>query len=153
MLTRGSVGVAPIVALGIVFVAVGLDVIARRTNWRALAAPRRWCAVGGPADGPTYLGRMFAAVIVPVALYSVVNFVKFDHPWEIPIDKQIATVIDPVRPGIFETTDGSLFAPKFVPTAAWAAFRPDADRVRRRVPFRHVPDAGRRDRRHHLRVG
>ena len=126
MLTRGSVGVAPIVALGIVFVAVGLDVIARRTNWRALAAPRRWCAVGGPADGPTYLGRMFAAVIVPVALYSVVNVAKFDHPWEIPIDKQIATVIDPVRPGIFETTDGSLFAPKFVPTAAWAVFRPDA---------------------------
>ena len=126
MLTRGSVGVAPIVALGIVFVAVGLDVIARRTNWRSLAAPRRWCAVGGPADGPTYLGWMFAALIVPVAFYSMVNFVKFDHPWEIPIDKQIATVIDPVRPGIFETTDGSLFAPKFVPTAAWAVFRPDA---------------------------
>ena len=81
-----------------------------------------------------------------------VNFVKFDHPWEIPIDKQIATVIDPIRPAIFETTGGSLFAPKFVPTATWAAFRPDAISFDGVFPFVTFPSRG-CDRRHYVRVG
>ncbi len=152
MLARGSVGIAPMVALGIVFVAIALDLIARRTNWRALAAPRRWCAIGGPADGPTYVAPMLVALLVPVALYCAVNFVKFDHPWEIPIDKQIATVIDPIRPAIFETTGGSLFAPKFVPTATWAVIRPDAISFDGVFPFVTFPARG-CDRRHYVRVG
>ena len=130
ILTRGSVGIAPVIAFGLVFLALVLDAV----RW---PNARRWFAI---ADGPRFLLPVFAAIAVPVVLYCSVNFIKFDHPWQIPIDDQIATIIDPVKPGIFETTDGSLFAPKFFPTAALAAFRPDAIAFDGLFPFVTFPD-------------
>jgi hypothetical protein len=128
MSSRGSVGLAPLVALGIIFLGRALQAI------RA-PAPARWI---GLAQTRTTLGDMavlFTTLVIPVALYAYVNVARFGTPFKLPIDKQVATTIDPIRPKIFATTHGSLFASKFVPTDLLALTRLDALHFTRVFPY------------------
>jgi hypothetical protein len=115
LLSRGSVGLAPVTALALVFV---VTAIRRR--------PRALIGLG-------------LAIVVPIALYAYVNYARFGAPFKLPIDKQIATTIDPVRPRIFKGTHGSLFALKYVPTDTWAIFRPSGLAFTRVFPFITFP--------------
>ncbi len=122
VLSRGSVGFAPVVALGAIALAYALYLFGARTK-----RPLPWFGVRlDNVDGVSWprFGAIVAATVVPVALYAYVNFARFGSLFHLPIDQQIATVIDPKRPGIFRTTHGSLFAAKYLPTDAVAAFRP-----------------------------
>ena len=110
LLTRGSVGLGPVVALGLVLAGQLLAILRGRR-----AAGDRNLAIS-----------VFVALLVPLALYVYVNEARFGTPFKLPIDKQIATAIDPIRPHIFAGTHGSLFAAKFVPTDLVALLRPDA---------------------------
>jgi hypothetical protein len=90
-----------------------------------VAPPLRWLGLGEPITNRRDVPALLSALTVPALLYGAVNQARFGHPWRLPIADQIATQIDPIRPKIFATTGGSLFAPKFLPSAALAAFRPD----------------------------
>jgi hypothetical protein len=68
-----------------------------------------------------------------------VNEARFGTLFKLPIDKQIATTIDPIRPKIFAGTHGSLFAPKFVPTDVVALLRPNAISFTRVFPWITFP--------------
>jgi hypothetical protein len=69
-----------------------------------------------------------------------VNYARFGTLFSLPISKQIATTIDPIRPGIFAGTHGGLFAPKYVPTDLVALFRPDAIAFTRVFPWITFPE-------------
>jgi hypothetical protein len=115
LLTRGSVGLGPFVALGIVLLAK----LIRRQRSHVIA--------------------LVTAMLVPLALYAYVNEARFGTLFKLPIDKQIATTIDPVRPKIFAGTHGSLFAAKFVPTDVVAMVRPNAISFTRVFPWVTFP--------------
>ena len=123
LLTRGSVGLGPVVALGLVLAGQLLAIVRRRRT----------------ADDRTLTLATFGAVLVPLALYVYVNEARFGTPFKLPIDKQIATAIDPVRPHIFAGTHGSLFAAKFIPTDLVALLRPDAIGFTRVFPYITFP--------------
>jgi cytochrome b561 len=140
LLTRGSVGLAPVAALGIVLLGRVLSTVATRTRRQALRAPARWLGLGDRPARAAQLLALLAAIAVPLALYASVNAAKFGHPWRLPIADQVATQIDPIRPQIFAETNGSLFAAKFVPTNLVAAFRPDAIGVEGVFPWVTFPE-------------
>jgi hypothetical protein len=123
LLTRGSVGLGPFVALALVL------------TGRAWT----WWRTRDKAHGRTFLAPLSLALIVPLALYSYVNEARFGTLFSLPIGKQIATTIDHVRPHIFAGTHGSLFAPKFVPTDLVALLRPDAFAFTRVFPYVTFP--------------
>jgi len=135
MMTRGSVGLAALVALGLVFVARVLETIASRTNAKMFASVSGAFGVASERTSVTDLGALFGALVVPVVLYAYVNQVRFGTPFKLPIGKQVATTIDPIRPKIFATTHGSLFAAKFVPTDLFALVRLDAIHFTRVFPY------------------
>jgi hypothetical protein len=69
-----------------------------------------------------------------------VNYARFGTLFGLPINKQIATTIDPIRPGIFAGTHGGLFAPKYLPTDLVALVRPDAIAFTRVFPWITFPE-------------
>ena len=124
LLSRGSVGLAPLVALGCLVLVHAVRLLRDFAN----------------RDERKIVGGLLLATAVPFLLYAAVNVARFDHPWRLPIEDQVATQIDPIRPAIFEGTNGSLFAPKFVPTNTLAMFRPDAIAVDGLFPFITFPE-------------
>ncbi|GIU87520.1 MAG: hypothetical protein KatS3mg009_2035 [Acidimicrobiia bacterium] len=124
LLTRSSVGIGPVVALGVVLAGRALVLAARRWGRPALARPAAWFGLP-PAGGASHLPGLAVALAAPIGAYAAVNLARFGHPWRLPIADQVATVIDPVRPHIFAGTGGSLFAAKFLPTNLAALLRPD----------------------------
>jgi len=137
LLTRGSVGLAPLVALGLVFASHLLRAWRRRAN--RSDHERDDESDNGDAER-LYLGPLAVALVVPLGLYAYVNHARFGTLFSLPISKQIATTIDPIRPGIFAGTHGALFAPKYVPTDLVAVLRPDAIAFTRVFPWITFPD-------------
>jgi hypothetical protein len=123
LLTRGSVGLGPFVALALVL---------------AVRVWRRWRAHDTRTER-TYFAPLCTALVVPLALYAYVNEARFGTLFSLPINKQIATTIDPIRPHIFAGTHGSLFAPKFVPTDLVALLKPNALAFTRVFPYVTFP--------------
>ena len=141
LLSRSSVALGPVVALAFVAGARLLTEISARVR-RPAGAPGRLLAILGLGDESSnrgYVVPTLLALFVPVAAYAYVNEARFGELFGLPISKQIATTIDPVRPKIFAGTHGSLFAAKFVPTDVVAMFRPDAIRLSRVFPFVTFP--------------
>ena len=141
LLSRSSVALGPVVALAFVAGARLLTEISARVR-RPAGAPGRLLAILGLGDESSnrgYVVPTLLALVVPVAAYAYVNEARFGELFGLPISKQIATTIDPVRPRIFAGTHGSLFAAKFVPTDVVAMFRPDAIRLSRVFPFVTFP--------------
>lgn len=118
ILSRGSVGVGPIVAIGVVGV------------WRFVEAVRdRELPVRA-------LGVVGAATLVPYALYGWVNVVKFGSPFALPpVDKQDLLVSWPTRGPAMAANDGTLFGPDYAPTIALQYLRPDAITFDRLFPW------------------
>jgi hypothetical protein len=136
LLTRGSVGLAAFVALGLVFVGHVLRAWRRRAN---RSDHERDDGRNDEGAERLYLGPLLVALAVPIALYAYVNYARFGTLFSLPIGKQIATTIDPIRPSIFAGTHGSLFAPKYVPTDLVALVRPDAISFTRVFPWITFP--------------
>lgn len=130
---RGSVGIAPVVALAAVAGGVGVRWIADRGAPGAalLRAPGRWLRV--PEVG---LAASLISVLVPVATYAGVNVVKFGSLFRLPVDRQI--YINQMRPARVEAlaaNGGSLFGVQFLPTNLVHYLRPDAFDLSRVFPF------------------
>jgi hypothetical protein len=126
-LTRASVGLGPVAALGLAFAVVAAAAISGSADG---AAPRPWVRAFVPGLERRPSGRRVAAcavaVLAPLTLYASVNLAKFDTPFRLPLEKQAFSDLDPNRQAALDDNDGSLFGLKFVPTALWQSLRPDA---------------------------
>ena len=121
-LTRGSIGLGPVVALMLVAV---------MSAGGALRARDRAGLPGVAALG--------AAALVPIILYSYVNYAKFGTLLSIPTDKQFQVTVDPHRREVLRANGGKLFRLAFVPTTLLQYARPDALDVHRLLPWISFP--------------
>jgi len=142
MLTRGSVGAGPIVAIGFVAAVYLLALVADRLP-RFEARVHSVAGVLGvrlPAEsrGP-FLAGLIAAAGIPVVLYVWVNEIKFGTPISIPIGRQVFSLESAHRRAVLAGNGGSLFGLKFLPTNLLQFVRPDALAVTKLFPFLFFP--------------
>jgi hypothetical protein len=109
--TRASVGLGPIVALGLVAAERVL-----RQRWREA-------------------GPILLAAAVPVALYGLVNHARFGSWFSVPFDKQVFSTFGTDRQAALAFTGNSLFSLRYLPTAALHYLRPDAIGLQRLFPW------------------
>jgi hypothetical protein len=127
MLTRGSVGLGPPVALGLVALGELVGVVRRRPD-----ATRRTAAA------------LCVAAFLPLAAFSTVNMIKFKTLWSLPVDRQVVTGQDSQdgasRRAALADNGGSLFGLKFIPTTLVHYARPDAVDLQRPFPWVRFPE-------------
>jgi hypothetical protein len=117
--TRGSSGIGPALALG------GLAVV---VAWR-----RAWRDAG----------FVLIAAAVPVALYALVNALRFGTPFSVPFDRQVLNDFSATRRAAMADNHDTLFGVKFLPTALVQYLRPDTVSPRALAPW--LSWAGRAD--------
>ncbi|HLJ08009.1 MAG TPA: hypothetical protein VKX24_05695, partial [Acidimicrobiia bacterium] len=146
ILTRGSVGAGPVVALVLVDLAYGLvAVFGRRGRGDGSAAggagPRVLATLGlrEIARPGRWAVMVLAMAAVPVLLYVALNEIKFGTLFTLPLNKQVLNPLDPNQRLALADNGGSLFGLKFVPTALLQFVRPDALRFSKLFPFVAFP--------------
>jgi hypothetical protein len=136
---RFSVGLGPILALGVLATGFAARVRSSPGGSRAV----RVLASFGPRWSDRGAGRtlalLVAAAVVPLALYAAINAAKFERPFGLPIEKQVASQVEPSRKAALAANDGTIFGLKFVPTTLVQAARPDALGWTRAFPFVGLP--------------
>ncbi|MFA5884525.1 MAG: hypothetical protein WDA60_11785 [Acidimicrobiia bacterium] len=135
-LSRGSVGIGPVAALGLVF---GARLCAwawerfRKQGGELFLV--RWLGLG-PTRENTRWWPVAIALAVPVVLYSYVNFVKFGTLFGTPpYDLQDELAARPSRQAALAANHGSLFGFHYAPTILLAYFRPDGFTIDRFFPW------------------
>jgi hypothetical protein len=136
LLSRATVGAAPVVALGVLLaVRLAADVLARRASGRERSVGLlRWVGIGDRAAG-TPRWALLAATVAPLVAYAYVNYSRFGSLFGLPIDKQLLIAKLPDRAAALAANNGSLFGLKFVPTTLLAYWRPDAIGFDRLFPW------------------
>ena len=125
--SRVSVGMGPLFALGLVLVA-GLGAPTRRL----LGLPEQW-------DVRRSLPRITVALLIPVLLYTSVNFMKFRTPVGVPFDKQVITRVSAEHRAVLRANNNSMIGLQFVPTVLTQYLRPDAIRLSPLFPWVTFP--------------
>ncbi len=150
LLSRPSVALGPLIALGIVLaVRVVQRILDRRSerranprsNRRQFRLARRLGVSPEVAQGSIW--QVAVAVAVPVALYAYVNYAKFGSFFGVPIDKQDIQLRRPERRAVLANTGNSLFGLDYLPTNLVQYLRPDAIGFRHTFPwvtFSKAPD-------------
>ena len=128
MMTRGSVGAGPLVAIGLVTAAYLLALSATRLRRLERLSDQVTRIVGvRPPDRPGRLAcGLFAAMAIPLVFFAAVNEVKFDTAFSIPVDRQVFSLENAHRQAVLASNGGSLFGLKFLPTNLLQFVRPDA---------------------------
>lgn len=145
ILTRGSVGAGPVIALGVLGCAHSVVVVRRRwlgrhPNRSAHANPTwPWLALPEGSSGSTWVIGLLVAAAIPVVLYVAINEVKFHTLVSLPLNKQVFTSINLNRRITLADNGGSLFGLKFIPTGLLQYLRPDAIGLSRLFPFLKFP--------------
>ena len=143
--TRVSVGLGPVIALGI----LGLGLVARAIadshegSGPGARMARKLAALGParPADSRRMAVFLAVAVVLAIGSYAAVNEAKFGSAFGIPFAAQVNTQVDPMQRLAVAANHGTLLGPKFLPTTLLAAVRPDALGVVRAFPFIGLPDS------------
>jgi hypothetical protein len=138
--TRLSVGMGPVLALSVLGAGCAAGLISERWGGRFRLERVAALAPGGPAgrSGAT-LAALALAIAVPLALSAAVNLAKFDRPFGIPLELQVASQVDPQRRAALAANPDGLFGARFVPTTLVQALRPDAVGATRAFPFVGLP--------------
>lgn len=149
LLTRVSVGIGPLVALGLLLVGhlLGRSPTGggRQSDEEESWAGRRrarWLGLHPDHCARFWLIRLGLAFCLPILLYSSINLLKFGSPFSVPFERQVITALSPNRQLVLKSNHGSIFAARFVPPTLWEYFRPDAFRFNGLFPwvtFRHPP--------------
>lgn len=134
-LSRGSVGIGPVFAIGVLFgsrfVCWAWAKIRRSSSLRLLHP------LGlGPAGDDRKWWLPALALLVPVASYAYVNFVKFHSLFGTPpynLQDELAARVS--RQAALAANHNSLFSLKYAPTILWAYLRPDGIRFDRLFPW------------------
>ncbi len=158
-MSRASVGMGPLIALGLVFGGRLLrgahrgwterrrardGAATEATDPGAPPAPARgllshldWLA--GSDDGRTWILPLLFAVLIPAAVYGYVNVARFGTPFSVPWTRQVLALINPRHEAILAANGGTYFGLKFAPTTLLQYLRPDALAFRPALPLDHVP--------------
>jgi hypothetical protein len=132
MMTRVSVGVAAVVALGLVALGQFL-----REQGRGHGLAR----LGPSSDSGSrsHVLVLLVGIVVACGLYAGVNIARFGSPTALPLDKQVFTELDAQRRAALDANGGSLFGLKFAPTGTLQYARPDAMRFTSEFPWVTFP--------------
>jgi hypothetical protein len=129
LLSRVSVGLGPLVALGFVLLVALVRLLRhRRTAEREPDPGARRVVIA-----------LVVACVVPVGLYAAVNEVKFGEPFRLPLEKQVFSQIDPARQAALDANGGSLFSAGYLPSTLWQYSRPDALDIDGLAPWINFP--------------
>jgi hypothetical protein len=111
LLSRTPIGLGALAALGLLLLA---------SLW-----PRTRRLAGMPGDrfAGSLRAALVVAILVPVVLYSYVNYAKFGTLFSVPFNSQLSKE---AYEKVLAANGGSMFNPKFVPTTALQYLRPDA---------------------------
>jgi hypothetical protein len=150
LLTRGSVGLGPLAALGILALLHGAVSLWRRGTLRRLhlAPPTSdpettgrlaWIGIPDVTDAPTRTVALAGAAVVALGLYAAVNYMKFGTFFSIPWTTQVAIHTNPALRAGLAANGNSFLGLKFVPTGLIQYLRPDALRTSRLFPFVAFP--------------
>ncbi len=123
VLARPSVGLGPVLALGLLATAEGVRFVRSGDRARTLRP----------------VLTLAAAAALPVALYAAVNLAKFDTPFGVPWRAQALSQVNAPRQAFLRESGGSLFGAKYAPTALLQYVRPDALSVDRSFPWIDFP--------------
>ncbi len=115
-LSRGSMGLAPTLALA-------LTGVAQLLGWRGL---RRF-ALRVPASArPRQVGvALLVAALVPMAAFVAINTAKFNTPFSAPFSAQVGNDAVPARQAALDEYGGGLFSLRLLPATVWQTIRPD----------------------------
>jgi hypothetical protein len=105
--------------------------LARAFGVRVAQAPARFSA------------GLMAVIGLPLILYVAINEIKFDTPFNIPVNHQVFSLENAHRQAVLAANDGSLFGLKFLPTNLLAFARPDALSFTRLFPWVFFPGRAR----------
>jgi len=140
MLSRASVGIGPVLALGailVVHLAHRVVVWSRRRRSRLPSARRlalaRWAGVSDTVLARSSWPIVLAAGI-PLALYMYVNYSKFGTLYSLPSDKQDMLLNVPARKAALAASN-QLFSVHYAPTNLLQYLRPDAIGIDRLFPW------------------
>ncbi|HEY3725043.1 MAG TPA: hypothetical protein VGN59_16955 [Acidimicrobiia bacterium] len=143
-LSRASVGMGPLVALGIVLGGRLLRALhtawtRRRTTTAAARSPAPAVAVGpdrarfgridwlgGADDGRSWVLPLLIAVLLPAAVYAYVNVSRFGTLFSVPWTRQVLALVNQRHQRILADNGGTYFGLKFAPTTLLQYLRPDA---------------------------
>ena len=138
MLTRGSVGIAPAVAIGVVAAGEVVGLVRRRDG-----ADDTGAGNGRRARA----AALVVAALLPFAAFAAVNLIKFHTPLSLPLDRQVITSFDgrggASRRAALADNGGTLFGVKFLPTTILHYSRPDALGLQRAFPWVRFPGPAR----------
>ncbi|HKH05814.1 MAG TPA: hypothetical protein VKA65_11665 [Acidimicrobiales bacterium] len=130
LLTRQSLGLAPLTALGLVcLVFLWRDARAKDGPWW-----RRF-----DRQAVVVLG---VALAVPLVLTVFVNYAKFRTTLTPPSSAHVQSILFAERREMLEENGGSLFGVQFLPSTTWQYVRPDGIDVRRDFPWIDFPRFG-----------
>jgi hypothetical protein len=136
---RFSVGLGPVLALGVLAAGFAARLWSSRGGGRAVRLLASFGPRGSPGGAARTLALLVAAALVPLVVYGAINAAKFGRPFGIPIEKQVASQVEPSRKAALAANDGTIFGLKFVPTTLLQAARPDALGWARAFPFVGLP--------------
>jgi hypothetical protein len=154
LLTRPSVGLGPVAALGLLVLLHGAVSIWRRDALRRLPVgpadvpdnlepenPGRlaWIGIPDVTAAPTRTGALACATVVALGVYAWVDHMKFGTLFSVPFTAQLAARAYPTIHAVLAANGGSVLGLKYLPTALVQYLRPDALRVSRLFPFIAFP--------------
>ncbi|MGK2958303.1 MAG: alpha-(1-_3)-arabinofuranosyltransferase domain-containing protein [Acidimicrobiales bacterium] len=130
--SRISIGLGPLAGLSL---ACGLSLL-KLKPWRVLSEQTSFQQKVETLKKGFVLG---VAPLIPLGLYVLVNFVKFQTLFSVPFAYQGFTLVDPTRQQMLAANNGTLFGLKFIPTTLWHYIDPTALSISRRFPFVDFP--------------
>ncbi len=161
LMTRASVGAGPVVALGLL---AGREIVRAVRRPGTLPGSSRGSLPGSlpgtpagsasdssPGSEPAPHERqpgawsllaalaLVAACTLPLAVYAAVNHARFGTFFQLPLDQQVFSDIDPGRQAALADNGGSLFGLRFLPSTLWQYSRPDALDLDGLVPWVTFP--------------
>lgn len=129
-LSRGSVGLAPTVALGLLAL--------------VRLFPNRWLTPFAPPAASVGLAwqrdhrrafQLAAAALLPLASFCAVNMAKFGSPTTVPFGEQVGNHVFPPAIRTLKEYGGNLFSARLVPVTLAQAVRPDLVKPAGQWPF------------------
>ena len=106
----------------------------------AVVLAATWLALGrGGPDHRRWWPPVLAAGVLPLAIGSAINVIKFGTPFLPPNTVQVFTKLSQHRRQVLAANGGRLFNLHFVPSTVWAYLRPTGLRLTSVFPFLTLP--------------
>ncbi len=126
--SRASVGLGPVVALGLLAVA-SLTLPTQRLFGLTKSDRSKWLRAGVLAT----------ACVIPLLIYFYTNWSKFGTLFVFPTGQQLMSTINPHRREFLARSGGSYFGIQFIPTTLWTYLRPAGIGFRSLFPWVTFP--------------